>query len=374
MTGRIKRAPKYLSRIAFAKVVGAGQRTRNWFLVWRGYAWCWTKILWGSLIHGVTGQTPKYAHLALVTLFTYHGGREHDFLAKVIGIFHPPYRLRETSGVLGRLTPEELAAVLEKLECDGYHVFENCLSPEFCDAIVRRSVHAECHVTGDELVGQAQVRRYERSKPTAAMYTLTRDDTTDIPEIQQLLSDPSIIAVAQNYLKSKPIISAVSMSWSAAVKSIPDKEAAQEFHWDMERIKWLRFFIYLTDVTPDSGPHCFIAGTHRARTIPHELLRLGYARHSDDAILNVYGQDAYREFVGPRGTIIAEDSRGFHKGLMPRKGDRLLLAFEVSNTTFGVNKRHLIRHVHVPRFGEYARLYPRVYMNFDFAPGARISS
>ena len=152
-------------------------------------------------------------------------------------------------------------------------------------------------------------------------------------------------------------------------KDTPDSEAAQEFHWDMERIRWIRFFIYLTDVTVDNGPHCFIKGTHRTGAIPDDLLKQGYVRQKDEILLQRYGNEAYLEFTGPRGTIIAEDSRGWHKGKMPRKGDRLLLAFELCNTTFGANKRHVIRNIHVPRFGEFVKRYPRIYANFDFAPG-----
>ena len=205
--------------------------------------------------------------------------------------------------------------------------------------------------------------------PIAARYSASNDDATDIAEVQELFSDPSIIAVAQNYLHSKPIFTGLSLWWSPAIKDTPDSEAAQEFHWDMERIKWIRFFIYLTDVTADSGPHCFIKGTHRTGAIPDDLLQQGYVRQRDETILQRYGRDAYLEFTGPRGTIVAEDSRGYHKGMMPQKGDRLLLAFELSNTTFGANKRHLIRNIRAPRFGEFATKYPRLYANFDFAPG-----
>ena len=146
-------------------------------------------------------------------------------------------------------------------------------------------------------------------------------------------------------------------------------ESAQQFHFDMERIRWLRYFIYLTDVTPDSGPHCFVKGTHRSGAIPQDLLRQGYVRQTDETMLQKYGNEAHREFVGGRGTIIAEDSRGFHKGAAPRKGDRLLLAFELSSSTFGANKRHVIRNIRVPYFAEFARKYPRLYSNFDFQKG-----
>jgi ectoine hydroxylase-related dioxygenase (phytanoyl-CoA dioxygenase family) len=331
----------------------------------------WIRLLRGAWIHARTGDTPRSAHVALMALFIKSGGRANDFLSRAIGLVHPPYRLPRASGVLGDLTGQDLKKIQRQLESDGYYVFENCLSAEFCESVIEQSLKLDCSVLGDEIVAQGtQVSsRYQRGAGAGACYSLGRDDTTDMAEVQRLISDPSIIAVAQNYLKAKPIFSAINLAWSVAVKDTPDRQAAQEFHWDMERIKWLRFFIYLTDVGPDNGPHCFIKGTHRADAIPDELRKRGYVRHSDETILSIYGRDAYKEFVGSRGTIVAEDSRGFHKGKMLTKGDRLLLAFEVSNTLFGANKRHHIRNIHVPQFGVFAKKYSRIYSNLDFEPG-----
>jgi len=346
---------------ALRQVLRGFVRSLNW----------WRLFLWGSLVHQVTGETPKVAHLALVNLFMETGGRANDFLARVIGLVHPPYRLPSVSGVLGDLSAGDLKRIQGQLKTDGYCVFEECLSEKFCERLVRQSLECECEVLGDEAVSrpEKQFARYNRSAPVSSLYSVTRDDLTDFAEVQELMSDPSLIAVAQNYLGAKSIFSGISLTWSAAFKDTPDANAAQEFHWDLERIRWIRYFIYLTDVTADSGPHCFVKGTHRTGAIPEELLNLGYVRHRDERILEIYGNDAYREFIGPRGTIIAEDSRGFHKGKPLRKGDRLLLAFELSSTTFGVKKRHLIRNIRVPRFGEFARKYPRLYGNFDFATG-----
>jgi hypothetical protein len=331
----------------------------------------WATLLSGALVNARTGKTPKSAHHALVELFMTSGGRANDLIARAVQIMHPPYELPQPSGVLGKLTDRDLEKIQKQLERDGYFVFENCLTAEFCESLAQQSLELDCEVIGDEMATRPTktFHRYDRKAPIAPIYSMTRDDTTDIPEVQQLISDSSLIKVAQNYLKSKPIFTGINMCWSAAVKDTPDREAAQEFHWDMERIKWIRYFIYLTDVTSDTGPHCFIAGTHRAGAIPRELRKLGYVRHRDETILKIYGKDAYREFTGRRGTIIAEDSRGFHKGKMPNKGDRLLLAFELSNTTFGVNKRHLIRKIRVPQFGEFAKKYPHLYSNFDFSEG-----
>jgi ectoine hydroxylase-related dioxygenase (phytanoyl-CoA dioxygenase family) len=331
----------------------------------------WIILLRGLWVHARTGETPKSAHHALMALFIKSGGRVNDVLSNVIGLAHPPYRLPSASGVLGELREDDLAKIERQLERDGYYVFENCLSAEFCESVIRQTLAVDCFLHGDDTTGKGQMHyaKYSRGANAAALYVLTADDTTDIPEVQELMCDPSLIAVAQNYLKSKPIFSGVSMGWSTPVKDEPDKQAAQEFHWDMERIRWLRFFISLTDVGPDNGPHCFIKGSHRTGAIPQELLKLGYVRHSDETIVRTYGKESYCEFTGARGTIVAEDSRGFHKGKMLTSGDRLLLAFELSNALFGASKRHNIRHIRVPRFGEFASKYPRLYANFDFAPG-----
>ena len=333
------------------------------------YLMNWAKLLRGAWIHWRGGDTPRSAHVALIDLFVETGGKANDMLARAVAVAHPPYRLPPASGVLGNLDKNDLARVQQQLETDGYYVFENCLSEDFCERLVRQTQAVDCMIMGDNIAEGFVRGRYERgAPPKAAKYLLTEDDTTEIPEVQELISDPSIIAVAQNYLNSKPIFSGISLWWSPAFTGGADNQAAQLFHWDMERIKWIRFFIYLTDVTSESGPHCFIKGTHRTGAIPDRLLKLGYVRHTDETMIEVYGREAYKEFVGRRGTIIAEDSRGFHKGMEPKTGDRLLLAFELSNTTFGANKRHLIRNIHVPRFGEFAKRYPRIYSNFDFAP------
>jgi hypothetical protein len=334
------------------------------------YVIAWANVIVGFAVHIVRGETPKSAHLALVTLFAISGGKANDLLARIVQTLQPPYPLPPPRGVLGNLADQDLAQIESKLVKDGYVIFEKCLSAEFCESIVRQTLQLECEIMGDEAAGRQQklFGRYDSQAPIAPKYSVAVDDTTDIAEVQQLLCDPSLLTVAQNYLRSKPIFTGISLWWSAPVKDTPDDTAAQEFHWDMERIKWLRFFVYLTDVTTDSGPHCFIKGTHVTGAIPDDLLERGYKRINDKEIIEHYGRNRYLEFIGPRGTIIAEDSRGFHKGSMPRKGDRLLLAFELSNTTFGANKRHHIRNIRVPKFGEFAKKYPRLYANFDFDP------
>src|SRR5690606_18205340 len=103
----------------------------------------------------------------------------------------------------------------------------------------------------------------DRARPRAVRYELRADDLVASSDVQRLLADWSLLAVAQDYLRATPIIDIVAMWWHTALHDHPDARAAQFFHFDMDRPRWLKFFIYLTDVAPENGPHCFIRGSHR---------------------------------------------------------------------------------------------------------------
>jgi len=178
-------------------------------------------------------------------------------------------------------------------------------------------------------------RKYNRTNPAAVRYDFEPEVVINNPDVQSLMADASILSVAQNYLGSLPIADVTSMWWHTAYSDQPDEDAAQLFHFDMDRIRWLKIFIYLTDVKSENGPHCFIEGSHRTGGIPSTLLSKGYARISDEEALQHYPAEKILEFRAPAGTIILEDTRGLHKGMVVRSGDRLMLQLQFSNSLFG---------------------------------------
>ena len=114
-----------------------------------------------------------------------------------------------------------------------------------------------------------------------------------------------------------------------------DSEAAQMFHFDLDRIKWLKFFIYLTDVNINSGPHVYVSGTHKPFSKPYKFMLRGYKRILDEEINNSYEQSRINTICGDKGTIIIGDTSCYHKGLPPLNGNRLIFEFELSNSSFG---------------------------------------
>ena len=177
--------------------------------------------------------------------------------------------------------------------------------------------------------------------------------------VQELLADASLIHLAELYLEATPVNDLVAMRWSVRHGAKASSEAAQLFHFDMDRIKFLKFFFYLTDVTSKSGPHVYIKGTHRERPRPFTEDR----RFSDEEASG-FGERR-TEITGPRGTIVAADTSGLHKGKIVEQGTRLILQIEFTNSLFGApyERVRLGRDVH-PGFRRRMDEVPGVFERF----------
>jgi hypothetical protein len=155
------------------------------------------------------------------------------------------------------------------------------------------------------------------------------------------------------------------MWWHTNYHKQPDSHAAQFFHFDMDRIKWLKIFVYLTDVLPENGPHSFVKGSHRSGGIPPRLLLRGYERLTDEEVRQCYSDDTCLALSAPRGSIIVEDTRGLHKGANVRGAPRLVLQLQLSNTLFGAKyPRARITRVQDPSLKKMLSLAPAIYSQY----------
>ena len=296
------------------------------------------RLVGGFAVYLVSKKTPQYAHYGMVGLFCLTQGRSNDLLSRLIGIFKRPYRFAGASGVLGDMSAREVREpIVSELRDRGYYVFEKCVSDDLCQRLVR---YGTSHPSKVRLMDGGQLNKsvravYPRGAPQAVRYDFDTQDLLGNQDVQKLLADLSFAALAQEYLGTRPTINVVTMWWHTDFSELPDSEAGQYFHFDMDRPKWLKFFIYLTDVEVVNGPHAFIAGSHRTQGIPSHLVRKGYSRLSDEEVAQAFDAKDLIEFAAPRGTIIAEDTRGLHKGKHVEKGDRLVLQFQFSNSLFG---------------------------------------
>lgn len=294
-------------------------------------------LLFGLLIYIVNKKTPPFAYQSMVHLFCLTKGKSNDLLSSVIGFFKPSYEFGKAQGVLGAMFGQEREKVISNLRNQGYHVFDARLPDDRCNRLLEFALSHPSTTYPMDGEGPEKVRRvvYPRGNPETVRYDFTQQDLLGNKDVQSLLADMSFPAVAQDYLGARPVIDVLDMWWNTDYLDKPDKVAAQYYHFDMDRPKWLKFFIYLTNVTADSGPHTFIKGSQQTNGIPSTMLKKGYARLTDEEVISNYGTQNIVEFVAPRGTIIAEDTRGLHKGKHVKQGDRLVLQIQFSNCLFG---------------------------------------
>ncbi len=326
----------------------------------------YVKLFVGLIIFKLKGATPSFAYNSMIGLFCRTGGVSNDAFHKLIALTRAKYTFPSTSGLIGDFSNEDVTRIGKKLQEDGYYVFEKRLADDMCNRLLNFALTEEASVR--PMTGQDKtpvIGRFNRKKPIGVRYDFSSSTILKSQDVQRLLGDYSVISIAQSYLACQPILDLVALWWSCTFQETPDSEAAQYFHFDMDRLKWLKFFFYITDVTGKNGPHTFIAKSHRNHGIPKHLLEKGYSRLTDEEVAASFSKEDYIEFAAPRGTVIAEDTRGLHKGKNLQEGDRLVLQFEFASSLFGTNyPSSIIPKPYETSLAQITQEYPRIYSNY----------
>ena len=313
-------------------------------------------------------KAPSLSHrLAMMRLHCATNARFSDLLAGLLAKVYGQRPAHPVTGLIGDLSVTKQAEIVKSLDQDGFYIFENKLPKELCDAIeafaIRTPALVECRGNSPE-----ELEVFDPANPCSITYRLQEGVIAQQPEMQQLMADPALLAVAERYIGATPNLSMLNLWWSAAFGNAPGADAAQMFHFDFDPPpKWLLVFVYLTDVGPDNGPHVYVRGSHKAgHPAAKELLKRGYVRISDEEMAKSFGAENVVEIHGARGTVLAVDTRGFHKGKMLNQGHRLMAQLTFSYPVFagahgGVTP---LKTVAFPGFLAAARALPSVFSRY----------
>lgn len=216
-------------------------------------------------------------------------------------------------------------AAVADLDRDGY-----VMLPE----LVRQSE------IGDVMRYLADKPVYDRWKPTAGSFEVDaapsdchtapyRDaDVVNCPHVLRWANDPRVLEIAGRMLGAKPTISNLTIWWSYPGHDTPQE--AESFHRDVDDLRFVKLFVYLTDVDEGCGPHTFVPGS---QSVP-EFLKI--RRYTDAEVVQRFGSAGIKQFVGPGGTSFLENTFGLHKGQLPAKGRRLLFQAQYSLLPIGI--------------------------------------
>ena len=222
---------------------------------------------------------------------------------------------------------DEIDHCVSGLHADGVYVFKNRLP----DDMIARMWGSALTVPSMPRGLDRPAAVYPRTTPEVGRYDINEDNTLLSPDMQDYTSDPALALIAARYL-GQPVIQDQTALWWTTTKGSADAALnAWMFHQDRDRLSFLKFFVYLTDVGPDNGPHTVVRGTHKQ--IPRSLRADG--RQTDEAVREAGLWDRVISLTGPAGTMMAVDTVGLHTGLPPQAGDRCVLQVEFATSLFG---------------------------------------
>jgi len=225
--------------------------------------------------------------------------------------------------------PGELDAAVAGIRRDGFYVFTKVADSSIVEAIREFAQRVPAQGRGSSVAPAP----YPRSNPEQGRYDISEETALQSPEVQEFVTDPAMALIAKRYLGQPVLMDEVAFWWTTSKKAEDANLNAQQFHQDRDRLSLLKFFIYLTDVTPETGPHVYIRGSHRK--IPFALRADG--RKTDEDVKRAGLWDEVQEICGPAGTLMAVDTIGLHKGKTPETGDRLALENEFATSLFGAD-------------------------------------
>jgi hypothetical protein len=281
-----------------------------------------------------SNTTPEFAYEAMRNLFVETKGRSNDIISLLIK--KKKYPGINGNGVLKILSEHELTSVVNNIAKNGFHIFDAKLPESTINVIIDyvKNTPSTYRLIADGVAnGFSGEVLFDENSPQSPVYQFSQQKIAGNAELLKLIFDQSLLEVAQEYLDAQPILDLFTMWWSVPFEGKGKSEAAQMYHFDLDRIKFIKFFFYLTDVDAATGPHCYVKGSHRK--LQAALQKDG--RLSDTEVEAVFGKENMLELCGKKGTIMAVDTRGLHKGKDLTRDKRLIFQIEFANSMFGQN-------------------------------------
>ena len=283
-------------------------------------------ILAGLVSYRNTGVTPQRSHIALMHAYENSSGLMQQVLHTILFSEKIEKVRFIQSAYFGDVHFTEIDAILSELDQRGYVVLPRRMQKHWVEAfvsearefnyILRNPSNDETSLTG---------RKIDPNDPPQCVAAYA--NSSDIANSQLLsdfCNDPLLLHLASRHMGAKvqPIDSTLWYSFSS---SEPSADAAQLFHYDLDTLRWLKVFVYLTDVGPDNGPHEYVPGSHRPGAKPFQLMNRDYARLGDQEI-DKYCAQPRKAILGECGTVVLGDTRCFHKGNAVKSSYRLIYA------------------------------------------------
>lgn len=254
-------------------------------------------------------------------------------------------------------TPPQAEALLETIERDGYVVLAEWLPAT--DVAAAREEFERLQLTRPSWcrIEEAEGRTFLHFSPLAKRLS---GSASEMAVIDGVFNHPLFRTLCDRYLGAGWFCDRILFE-----HNLPDTEPIQPWHVDHFPVdeRCLKFFVYLTDVTPATGSFCYVPGWHRllwrfnteiesyrqrqadlhmfdqiiarAESWIGELRTAGKAAEAEkverllqDTTAHIHGRydsDDHFAISAKAGSVIIFDPAGLHRGGVVSRGERLVV-------------------------------------------------
>ena len=139
----------------------------------------------------------------------------------------------------------------------------------------------------------------------------------------QIALQPRLLSLVNGYMGMWSYLQSVQV-W-LNFPTLGDARETQLWHRDDDDLMNVKVFIYLNDVDEQTGLFCFAPRTHPIGDLTINVRTDESGRVSDTEMAAGVSPSRWKVCTGPAGTVILADTIGYHKGLKPIRGHRVLL-------------------------------------------------
>lgn len=248
-----------------------------------------------------------------------------------------PWRERKANSLASRLPVFEAKGVIETsvhstvLKDRGYLFLDNLISPDKLQAM--RVFFSENACADPYRPALGEFIAPGNAPPQTHVAFFSNESIIRAPHALDIANDPRVLGIVSGFLGAKPTISLLTAWWSMPHKG-GKAEEAEQFHRDVDDIRFVKLFCYLTDVDEVSGPHMFVPGSQNI----DRLTKI--RRYEDREIVEAFGEKSLSVFTGKAGTAFLENTYGFHRGVPPTQKPRLLfqVLYSLRNSIYGPDR------------------------------------
>ena len=323
---------------------------------------CWRTLYEGILhVHGVSWKIKQGSETFLHAM-KWTNMRINDVTGEILGLIYPKYEIEENAtGAYGPFDLEEAKRGVESMRKNGFYIMKRRLPKNMVQKCINKTklLRYRNHAFNPSL------------RDGSVNFIKDQNDVArNIPEALGIMGDPTIVYILQEYFGCSPLNTQTNTWWS--VSGSLGSARTQQWHQDFTWIKFVKLFLYLNDVTKENGAHRYIPGSFKnLDPVLSRIKSYSASTRIDDRVMEELYPGKSRYMEGKSGTIILEDTRGFHAGTALKSGYRHLMQWEFAISSFRYSPEEwrstsLCRNTYGENIMRNVMAFPRVFERYSF--------